>query len=289
MKLTVIVPTRNAERDLPPLLAALSSQTLPHEVLIVDSSSEDATPSLCRQHPEVELLSIPKESFNHGGTRDLALRHTDADVIVFLTQDAVPADGRFLEELTRPLREGAASLAYARQLPKADASPWEALTKRFNYPEHSSLRSSSDLPRLGIKTFFFSDSAAAYRRDTYLSLGGFETDVKTNEDMFFAAKAVAAGERIAYVAEACVLHSHNFSLKQQYRRYYIESYEIARHRALLAGVPAVSEGKKLFRFVAKGLLKKGRVLSFFRFGLDCAARLLGYRAGERAWEREQTP
>ena len=116
---------------------------------------------------------------------------------------------------------------------------------------------------------------------TYEELGGFVYPLKTNEDMFFAARAIRSGYRVAYAAEARVLHSHNFSLKEQYERNRIQGYEIERHRPLLGNVSKVSEGFRLARFVSGGLLKQGRVLSFARFGLDCFARLFGSRAGRQ--------
>ena len=173
-----------------------------------------------------------------------------------------------------------------RQLPKADATPMEKLIRTFNYPAESHIRSEADVQKMGIKTFFCSDVCAAYNRKIYEELGGFVYPLKTNEDMFFAARAIRSGYRVAYAAEARVLHSHNFSLKEQYERNRIQGYEIERHRPLLGNVSKVSEGFRLARFVSGGLLKQGRVLSFARFGLDCFARLFGSRAGRRQFLKE---
>jgi rhamnosyltransferase len=139
---------------------------------------------------------------------------------------------------------------------------------------------------MGIKAFFCSDVCAAYRRRIYEELGGFEYPLKTNEDMFFAAAAIRNGYRVAYAADARVLHSHNFSLKEQYHRNRIQGYEIERHRSLLGNVSKVNEGIRMVRFVSGKLLKQGRLVSFAHFGLDCFARLLGSRAGRRQALRE---
>jgi rhamnosyltransferase len=104
--------------------------------------------------------------------------------------------------------------------------------------------------------------------------------------MFFAAKAIRNGYRVAYAAEALVYHSHNFSLKEQYQRNYIQGYEIERHRPLLGEVNQESEGMKLVQFVSSGLLKKGQFVSFVHFGLDCCARLLGSKGGKKKYLSE---
>lgn len=290
MNISVIIPTLNAEKDLPSLLRALRTQTLqPEEILIADSESADGTVRIAEDAAgdlPVRVLSVKRAEFDHGKTRNWALHESAGDTVVFLTQDAVPADERFLENLVRPLSEEKVAVVTGRQLPKADATPMEKLIRAFNYPAESHIRSEADVPKMGIKAFFCSDVCAAYNRKIYEELGGFVYPLKTNEDMFFAARAIRSGYRVAYAAEARVLHSHNFSLKEQYERNRIQGYEIERHRPLLGNVSKVSEGFRLARFVSCGLLKQGRVLSFARFGLDCFARLFGSRAGRRQFLRE---
>ncbi len=290
MNVSVIIPALNAEKELPALLHALSEQTLQaEEILVTDSESADRTVQIAEATGRVRVIPVRRKDFDHGGTRDLALRASRGDTVVFLTQDAVPADRHFLENLIRPLEQEGVAVSTGRQLPKADASPLEKQVRTFNYPAKSHIRSAEDVKTMGIKAFFCSDVCAAYNRRIYLELGGFEHPLKTNEDMFFAAEAIRNGYRVAYAADAQVLHSHNLTLREQYRRNRIQGYEIERHRSLLGDVSQFSEGWKLVRFVSAGLLKQGRLISFIHFGLDCFARLLGSRAGRRAYLREARP
>ena len=287
LKVSVMIPTLNAEKQIGGLLDALLRQTLPPaEILVIDSASGDRTAGMVLSYAEgrsranVRLMRIPRERFNHGGTRQLGAEETEGDVLVYMTQDAQPASEDLLEQLVRPLREDESiAAAYARQLPRPDASPRERLVRAFNYPDQPELHSLEDLPRLGLKTFFLSDVCAAYRRETFEALGGFERDVLSNEDMLFAARAIRAGYRIAYVPEARVIHSHNLSLRQQYARNRVQGYEIARHRELLGPAPASREGLRMLKAVAAGLLREGRILSVVGLAADCAARYLGSRAG----------
>ena len=283
---SVVVPTLNAGKELNSLLCALKEQCCPaKEIMVIDSSSEDNTVDICKRYENVSLFSIPRESFDHGRTRDMALRRCKGDIIVFLTQDAIPVNSEFLEKLIRPLADSNTAISVGRQLPKKNATKAEALVRSFNYPAESFIRSKEDVSSLGIKAFFCSDSCAAYRKDIYLKLGGFEYPLKSNEDMFFAAKALQNGYRIAYAADATVYHSHNFTLREQYRRNYIQGYEIERHRELIGDVSLSTEGIKLVQAVSRQLLTEGAVVSFFSFGLDCCARWLGNRNGKAAYRR----
>ncbi len=282
--ISVIIPTLNAESSIRGLIESLISQSLqPDEIVIVDSESDDRTVEIAREFHIVKIIQIKRTEFNHGGTRDMALKQSCGDYVVFMTQDAVPANNMLLEKLILPFdSDEKIAVITARQLPRYDAKPSEKLIREFNYPLESSIRSKEDIPRLGIKTFFTSDVCSAYRRDIYEELGGFEKDLKTSEDMMYAAKLVNNGYSICYNAKAKVLHSHNFTIKEQYKRNFIIGYEIERHKKLLGNVSANSEGFKLTKVVSFGLLKKGRIISFFRFGLDCCARFAGNKAGKKA-------
>ncbi len=287
LSVSIIIPTIEAEKDLDTLLSALMSQNYPiEEILVIDSSSKDNTSKICRKYNVVNFVVIPREEFDHGRTRDMALRRSRGEVAVFLTQDAVPADNSFLGNLIVPLNDNNVAVSVGRQLPKPDATRREALVRTFNYPAVSRVHSADDISRLGIKAFFSSDSCAAYRKDIYLHLGGFDYPLKSNEDMFFAAKVLQNGYKISYTADARVYHSHNLSLHEQYTRNYVQGYEIERHRDLLGDVSLNSEGIQLVKYVSRGLLKERKVSALFYFGIDCIARWLGNKNGRKTYRRE---
>ena len=280
--ISLIIPTRNAGKEIEVLLNRIQMQTcIPDEIIIVDSSSTDQTVSICCQYPNVKVLTIDQNEFDHGKTRDMAIRTCCGDIVIMMTQDAIPKDAYLVENLIRPLENLSVVAVTGRQLAKTDASPMEKLIREFNYPPYGHIRSKDDVEKLGIKAFFFSDVCAAYRKEIYLQLGGFECPITTNEDMFYAAKVLQSGYKIAYASDAVVYHSHNFSLKEQYQRNYIQGYEIEKHKELLGNVKLEGEGMKLVVYVIKGLLKSGRVFSIVRFGFDCCARMLGNKMGKR--------
>lgn len=287
-KISVIIPTFNAGGDLAFLLQSIFTQTmLPEEVIVVDSSSTDNTLDIAQSFAGTRIVKIDKSEFDHGRTRDTVLRQSAGDIVIFITQDALPVNNELILRLVAPLSDKSIAVVYARQIPKASAIRMEKLVRAFNYPEQSILKSKADIPKMGIKTFFSSNVCAAYNREIYLTLGGFDYPLTTNEDMFYAAKAIQNGYKIAYTADAQIFHSHNLTLIEQYRRNYLIGYEIEKHIKLLGGVKKEKEGIKLVKYVSKELLKHGNILSLLHFFCDCCARLLGSRLGRMAFYNEQ--
>ena len=286
--LSVVIPTLNAEDEIDRLLDTIEAQSLqPLDILVVDSSSDDGTVDEVAKHPCVNLVRIERKEFNHGSTRDMALRRSAGEFVCFLTQDAVPASNRYLERLVAPfLADDSIALVTGRQLPKADARRFEQLVRKFNYPNAPSVRSKSDLPKYGIKTFFASDTCSAYRRTAYLECGGFDY-VNTNEDMLMAARFIASGLKVAYGPSAEVYHSHNLTPSQQFARNRAVGMFLESHADDLMYASEIGEGGRLVKAVSSELLREGRFSELFAFGFDCCARLLGNRAGRRAAKNER--
>lgn len=221
MKVSVIIPTLNAERYIEELLLSLKNQTLsPAEILVIDSSSDDRTTAIATELG-CKVLVVERSAFDHGGTRNLAAGASSGEVLIFMTQDALPTNKHFLQNLTTPLQanpEIAAS--FGRQVAKANALPPEQFARLFNYPDAPMIKGREDLPNLGIKTFFFSNVCSAIKRKEFEVVGKFPEQILTNEDMVIAAKFILNNYKIAYVPEAAVWHSHNYSVTQYFRRYF---------------------------------------------------------------------
>ena len=286
--LSVVIPTLNAAEEIDVLLGLIERQSIkPREILVIDSSSNDETCSEVAKHSDVKFLAIDRKDFNHGLTRDMALRQTTGDFICFLTQDAVPASDGYLERLVAPmLADERVALVSGRQLPKADARRFEQLVRGFNYPNEPSVRGKADLPEYGIKTFFASDVCSCYSREAYLACGGFDA-VNTNEDMLMAARFVAADYKVAYEPSAEVYHSHNLTPRQQYTRNRAVGRFLEEHAGDLMHASEIGEGGRLVKNVSLQLLKEGRLGEFLAFGVDCAARLLGNRKGRAEARRDK--
>ena len=285
MKVSAIIPTLNAGAQLTELLRRLLAQSVDLRILVVDSGSTDDTLERAHAFPDsnaVELLQVPPGSFDHGGTRDLAFRHAAPDVALFLTQDALPADERCVEHLLTALAQPDVAAVFGRQVAPDDAPAAERLTRAFNYPEEPCVWREADIARLGVKAYFFSNVCAAYRRDAYEAAGGFDAPVASNEDMLMAAKLLHAGHALAYAPDACVLHAHRHTLREDYARNWRSGYVMETYRDRLPGADASAEGLRYVRFVCAGLARERRFGEIVAFGAHAAARLAGNRAGKRA-------
>lgn len=220
LKVILVIPTRNGAKDIERLLVSLSSQTLKPDVCVVDSSSSDATVDVARRH-HARVHSIHASNFNHGGTRQLMVaRHSDYEIYLFMTQDAYLADEHAIERIVAPFTDSSVGAVYGRQLPHLDANPLAAHARLFNYPPESRVKSLADAAELRIKTPFISNSFAAYRREALADVGGFPRHVILAEDMYVAARMLMKGWKIAYAGNACCHHSHNYTMLEEFKRYF---------------------------------------------------------------------
>lgn len=279
----LIIPTLDAGEQFRTLLEQLAAQTLTTRKLIVDSESTDATTRLAENFG-VEVLTIPRKSFNHGATRQLALEtlleRVPLDVIIFLTQDVLLRDNESLAKLVKIFgADKSVGLSYGRQLPHVNATNEAKFLRAFNYPAESQLRSFDDRKIFGLKTAFASNSFAAYRVDALQSVGGFPSHVPLSEDMFVAAKMLLDGRKIFYAADAQVFHSHNYTAAQEFRRY----VEIGKFHAQEPWIretfgSAEGAGKKFVLMKLAALAKKNPLDCFGAIFRD-AAKFFGYRVG----------
>lgn len=222
MDVQIIIPVYNPDEKFLLLLEALKKQSCRnYSLLLIDSGEKANYIDVLKDWPQAELQRIPSEEFNHGGTRQQGVdMHPGKDVYVFLTQDAVLADDSSLEKLVRVFEDGSIGCAYGRQLPYKDSGIFARVAREINYLPESHVRIMADKDRYGIKTAFLSNSFAAYRREALEAAGGFPTHTILCEDMYVAAKMLMQGYGKAYVAEACVYHSHDYTIWQEFKRYF---------------------------------------------------------------------
>lgn len=281
MIFALIVPTYNAGDSWRAWLTNLSMQSItPASILIIDSSSTDETVDLAKQHG-LDVVIIPQNEFNHAGTRNRAVNLIQkADVLVFMTQDAFLADSRSLEMLTNCFSDPDVAAVYGRQLPHKYANPVACHARIFNYGAYSFVRDRTDITRYGIKTAFMSNSFAAYRTSVFHELGGFPESTILAEDMYLTARILLAGYKVAYCAEAAVYHSHNYSLLDEFRRYFDTGVFHANEPWLQEKFSGA--GGEGLRYVRSefSYLWKNNVLWIPRSLLSNACKLLGYKMGK---------
>lgn len=282
MKISVIIMTLNAEKYINNFLEILLRQTrVPDEIIVADSESDDCTRKIVSDFKKVKLLDIKREEFDHGGSRDYAIRNSIGDIILFFTQDAVITQKNYVERIIKNFDDPNVAMVYGRQVARINAKPYEKLIREYNYPNIRKENTRAHIPQNGIKTFYMSDVCSAYRRDIYFELGGFENPILTNEDMLIAAKAIFEGYKTVYDPTVYVYHSHNFSCKQEYMRNFDVAAFMKMHEEIFDGMKIEGEGIKLVQYVSKDLLKHFQVIWFIRFGVICVAKFLGNLKGRK--------
>lgn len=289
----VIIPTYKPDGRFEKLIMELQHQTVKPMRIFVINTKESAwvlSSAIKKQFDAGKTVNgialtvchITEDSFDHGGTRAKAASRSEADVLLFMTQDAIPADQFLIEHLLEKFDgndAGRVAAAYARQLPDEDCNLMESFTRSFNYGNENIVKSAGDLPKMGIKTFFCSNVCAAYDHKVYRKLGGFHDNMIFNEDMVYAAEAIRAGYQIVYAADAKVVHSHNYSGLQQLRRNFDLAVSQVQHPEIFDGIRSESEGMRLVRDTAVYLVKQKRVYLLPKLFWQSACKYLGYLLG----------
>ncbi len=325
----LLIPVCHPDDRLDQLLHRMQDQTHPvSRVHLLITAEPEEYQLICAHamgewdahYADFRTTRIAPDEFDHGGTRHLGASQSTADILLFMTQDAIPADEYLVERMVRRLTENpdesmskksarsttegfndastqnptgnltegqhdtssdqpVIAAVYARQIAGPDSDPIEEESRRFNYPPESRVKTSADLPELGIKTFFCSNVCAAWRRDVYEELGGFERHTIFNEDMIFAARLISAGYAVAYASDAQVIHSHHYSGIRQLRRNFDLAVSQTDHPEVFEGVSSESEGVRLVKNTAAQLCRSGKPYLMPKLIWQSGCKYLGYLLG----------
>jgi rhamnosyltransferase len=216
MKASVVIPTKNGEQYLEEVLKAVFSQqvTFEFEVVVIDSGSTDRTLSILRQFP-LRLLQIPPLDFNHGETRNQAIAHAQGEFIALITQDATPADPRWLANLVGAFAEEDVAGVFGPHLTRGDCDPIETrnLIQHFrNFGlerTHVRIDDEADYHARQGWYDFFSNCNSCLRRSVWERIPFRRTSMA--EDQMWAQDVLKAGYVKVYEPSAAVYHSHAYS------------------------------------------------------------------------------
>lgn len=222
-----MLPTLNGRSDLERLLPRLAEQDFEPgwELLAVDSASTDGTPELL-EAAGADVARIRREDFSHGGTRAARAADARGAYLVFLSQDALPADEHFLARLVAPFDDDRVAGTYARVLPNPGDDVLTARTV-LDLPEAAPVPSVRDLdgvaglwalpPAERVAHIRFNNVASAIRRATFERIPFPAIDF--GEDVAWAARALTAGWRLVYTPDAVAHHAHRYTARAAFRRY----------------------------------------------------------------------
>lgn len=279
-KIQVIIPIYKPDHKLIELLKKIKEQSIEDiPLLIIDSGSNDEYKSEIK-NMNCLVKKIDVKTFNHGGTRQMgADMFPDKDIYIFLTQDAILANEKSIENIVKVFDNFNIGCAYGRQLPHKDANLFSSYARLFNYKDKSYIYSINDKEKYGIKTAFNSNSFAAYRRKALNEIGGFPINTILSEDMYVAAKMLLNKWSVAYCSDAMVYHSHNYTIWQEFKRYFDIGVFHSRESWIKDTFGrAEGEGKKYIISEFKYLIKRNIVLIFPMIIRDIM-KILGFRLG----------
>lgn len=259
----------------------LSIQTLKlTEIIVADSASQDNTVAVAKSYG-ADVLHIDPDTFDHGGTRTFAAKKAKGEFLVFFTQDAIPKKRHSVELLIDPLlSDDRVATCYGRQLPDFNANHFATNLRHFNYPGKSCVREFKDKEVLGLRTVFTSNSFACYRKSSLQQIGYFQDGLIFGEDTVAVGKLLLNGEKIAYVAESEVYHSHNLNLIDEFKRYFDIGVLHEREKWLLTTFGrAEGRGKQYLLHELKALMQKRRFVLFPELCSRIFLKYFGYKLG----------
>ncbi len=235
---------------------------------------------------DIIIKNIQKKEFNHGLTRNLGMLMSDADYVVFMTQDAIPKNENLIKELIKPFEDEDVYVTYARQMPRENCKYVEKYVRQFNYPDYDIVKTKATFEKYGIKNIFCSDVCAAYRRVEHIKLGGFKkTDF--NEDMIYAYDVIMQGKKVCYVSKAKVIHSHNYSYLQQFNR----NIQIGRSQKefdyIFSKLKSENEGIKMLLNGIRYLVKNKKWYYIPDLIISTGFKFVGYQIGKHGRESKK--
>ena len=275
----IICPLYNAEKFIVNLDKSFKEQKNVRigKITYILTESSDNTEDKLKELSS-EYVKIKKEDFSHSLSRENVALKSKEDVLVFVTQDVEIRNDNWLEELVKPIFENKVQATFSRQLTKYDNI--EKYTREKNYPSESYIVSKDDIEEKGLRTFFFSDASAAIDCKIFKELNGYDgKNLPISEDMYIAYKIITNGYKIKYCAESVVYHSHKFTLKQLYKRYY-DTGVFFKQNSYLDKYGTNKTGGGLAKYILKRAIKDKNIGVMIEFIPNMAARFVGMKMGK---------
>ena len=279
MNVDIICPLYNGSKYIENLNDSLLRQknVKINEIKYILTDNNDSTEEVLKKF-KCKYIVIKSTEFSHSLTREKAAFDSKADIIVFITQDIDIRNNDWLEKLVKPIINNEADACYSRQLTKYNNI--EKYTRESNYPDKSIIKCKHDIKKYGLKTFFFSDASSAIKRDIFIKLNGYDNkNLPINEDMYFAYKLIMNDYKIKYCADSEVYHSHNFTIKEIYKRYKLTG-KFFKDNNYLDKYGTTSSGVSLAKYILKRIFQDKNYRLLFRYPFDMAARLIGMKVGK---------
>lgn len=230
-------------------------------------------------------FEVEKEQFSHSLTREKAIReYCSSPIVVMISPDIRLANENTFYNLVKDIAEKKSVYNFARQI--CDNKSIEKYIREKNYPKESYFVSKEDIPNMQFMAYFASDACSAYDREVFIKLNGYQGyDIMMSEDTLYSKFVLDAGYKKKYCADAVVIHSHKYTLKQLYERYY-DTGVFHEQVNLFNDTKIEGSGKKLAFYVLKQAIKHFNIPVLFRWLPDMSARYLGMKKGKKEGKKK---
>lgn len=279
-KIDIVVPLYNAEKYIDALHKSflMQNKVKINKIRYVLTESTDNTEKYLLQN-KIEYKKIKRNEFSHSLTREKEAMDSNSDIVVFVTQDVIIKDKLWLYNLIKDIGKNNIVATYSRQITKYNNI--EKYTREANYPSESKIVSKEDIPKLGLKTFFFSDASSAIDTNIFKKLKGYDgKKLPISEDMYIAYKIINNDYKIKYCADSVVYHSHNFTLKEVYDRYKLTG-KFFKENSYLDNYGTNKSGGGLAKYILKRAIEDKNFKVLLRFLPDMGARFIGMKVGKK--------
>ena len=280
-KIDVLIPVYKPDKSFDTVISRLLNQKIKVNKIIIINTVDHKSGELKNiwNSDKILIKNIQKSEFNHGLTRNYGMTLSDADYVMCMTQDAIPADRHLIDQLIKVFENEDVIVAYAKQIPRKDCKYVERYTRAFNYPDEDIVKTRDSIDTMGIKAIFCSDVCAMYDRNKYFEIGGFRK-ADFNEDMLFAYDAITSGKKVYYASKARVIHSHNYSYRQQF----FGNIEIGKSQKefqdVFGSLKSENEGIRMVKNGIKYFIKNKKAYLIPDFILYSGFKFAGFKIGK---------
>lgn len=273
MKIDLIITCYKPDKTIFEVVETMSRQSVPVNKIIVLNVEQKYfdrvvySGKFMDNHKNVEVHHVSRREFDNGRLRNAAVKYSDAEYFLMMTQDSIPVGTELVSDLLKPfLNDESVAVSYARQVHRANMPEAEKYAKKYYYPEDSFTTSLADFENMGVRAFHSSNACAMYKRNIFDSLGGFTNHAITNEDVLFAANACHEGYKIVYSSEAVIIYSTVMENKDYMKKYFDLAVSCLKHPEVFDYSVQKNENRKLFKIVLNHLKRDGfkhELLSFY--------------------------